>query len=247
MTEIVKFRPEEIDEAIEGLDGLRDIIAPLLRRINGDGMGEQDAQQFIRQLTLAKHALIAMGGFLEAEMKMVHAQSNDPLTEEQLREICGEKPRWIVREDGEGRWVLVPYHTSAGLQTDSVLRLELRRIAIEANHRCFGCGFEHNCSLHGCAIIREALKRLALEEANEPLTPEQLREMEENVPIWIGGKGLNRWDIFVGISTAGPACFLRAALPMADCGKTWAPYRRKPEPCPVEGEDDGESEGLHQG
>ena len=202
MTEIVKFRPEEIDEAIEGLDGLRDIIAPLLRRINGDGMGEQDAQQFIRQLTLAEHALITMGGFLEAEMKMVQAQSNDPLTEEQLREICGEKPRWIVREDGEGRWVLVPYHTSAGLQTDS--------------------------SPHGCAIIREALKRLALEEANEPLTPEQLREMEENVPIWIGGKGLNRWDIFVGISTAGPACFLRAALP-------------------VEGENDGESEGLHQG
>lgn len=73
MTEIVKFRPEEIDEAIEGLDGLRDIIAPLLRRINGDGMGEQDAQQFIRQLTLAKHALIAMGDFLEEKMTLMRA------------------------------------------------------------------------------------------------------------------------------------------------------------------------------
>ena len=62
---------------------------------------------------------------------------------------------------------------------DDVLRRELRRIAVEANHRCFGCGFEHSCSLHGCAIIREALKRLAPEEANEPLTPEQLREAEK--------------------------------------------------------------------
>lgn len=111
---------------------------------------------------------------------------------------------------------------------DDVLRRELRRIAIESNHRCFGCGFEHNCSLHGCAIIREALKRLAPEEANDPLTPERLREMDEG-PVWIGGEGLNRWDIFVGVSTAGPACFLRAALPMEGCGKTWAPYRRKPE------------------
>lgn len=105
MTEIVKFRPEEINEAIEGLDGLRDIIAPVLRRINGDGMGEQDAQQFIRQLTLAKHALIAMGGFLEAEMKMVQASSNDPLTEEQLREMNGD-PVYLDLGDG-GEWVLV--------------------------------------------------------------------------------------------------------------------------------------------
>lgn len=139
MTEIVKFRPEEIDEAIEGLDGLRDIIAPLLRRINGDGMGEQDAQQFIRQLTLAKHALITMGGFLEAEMKMVQAQSNDPLTEEQLREMEGE-------------------------------------------------------------------------------------------PVYLSGVGLDRWDIFCGLSTNGLACFLLGAFPMAGCGKTWAPYRRRPGP-----------------
>lgn len=90
--EIVKFRPEEIDEAIEGLDGLRDIIAPVLRRINGDGMGEQDAQQFIRQLTLAKHALIAMGGFLEG--KMAPEPLSSPLTLEELREMDGE-PVWV--------------------------------------------------------------------------------------------------------------------------------------------------------
>lgn len=31
----------------------------------------------------------------------------------------------------------------------------LRRIAAD-NDRCFGCGQEHNCSIHGCAIIKEA-------------------------------------------------------------------------------------------
>lgn len=111
---------------------------------------------------------------------------------------------------------------------DSVLRRELRRIAIEDRHRCFGCGFEHNCGIHGCAIICEALKRLAPEEANEPLTSEQLREMDGE-PAWISGEGLNWWDIFCGVSTDGLACFLRAALPMEGCGKSWIPYRRKPE------------------
>lgn len=109
MIELAKFQPEEIDEAIEGLDGLRDIIAPVLRRINGDGMGEQDVQQFIRQLTLAKHALIAMGGFLETGMKMVQASSNAPLTLEELREMDGE-PVWIIPMRGSGgfeTWMLV--------------------------------------------------------------------------------------------------------------------------------------------
>lgn len=92
MIELAEFHPEEIDEAIEGLDGLRDIIAPVLRRINGDGMGEQDVQQFIRCLTLAKHALIAMGDFLEG--KMAPEPLNSPLTLEQLREMDGEAV-WI--------------------------------------------------------------------------------------------------------------------------------------------------------
>lgn len=74
------------------MDGLRDIIAPVLRRINGDGMGEQDVQQFVRCLTLAKHALIAMGSFLEREM--VPEPLSSPLTLEQLREMDGE-PVWI--------------------------------------------------------------------------------------------------------------------------------------------------------
>ena len=70
--------------------------------------------------------------------------------------------------------------------------------------------------------------RLVVPPPNDPLTPERLREMDEG-PVWISGEGLNWWDIFCGVSTDNLACFLRAALPMEGCGKTWAPYRRKPE------------------
>lgn len=60
---------------------------------------------------------------------------------------------------------------------DEILRRELRRIAIENEHRCFGCGFEHRCSTHGCAIIRQALERLVPEAPNEPLTRDQVKKM----------------------------------------------------------------------
>lgn len=68
MLEIAAFKPEEIDEAIEGLDGLQSIIVPMLRKANYEGMAEQDIQQFQRHIILAKHALIAMGDFLESKM-----------------------------------------------------------------------------------------------------------------------------------------------------------------------------------
>lgn len=69
MLEICEFKPDEIDEAIEGLDGLQKIIVPILRKANYDGMAEQDIQQFQRHIMLANHALIAMGNMLEAKMK----------------------------------------------------------------------------------------------------------------------------------------------------------------------------------
>ena len=63
--EVVRFTPEEIDEAIEGMDGLQEIIVPLLRKINLEGMAEKDIQELKKHIMMAKHALIAMGKFLE--------------------------------------------------------------------------------------------------------------------------------------------------------------------------------------
>ena len=68
MIEICEFHPEEIDETIEALDVFQQIIAPLLRSINYEEMGEEDVQDFTRHITLAKHAMILVGDFLEAQM-----------------------------------------------------------------------------------------------------------------------------------------------------------------------------------
>ena len=69
MLEIAQFKPEDIDNAIAGMDGLQQIIVPVLRRLNYEGMSEQDIRQFQRDITLAKHALVAMGNYLESVMK----------------------------------------------------------------------------------------------------------------------------------------------------------------------------------
>lgn len=66
------------------------------------------------------------------------------------------------------------------------------------------------------------------EEINDPLPPEALLRMEGE-PVFLSGEGLDRWDIFCGTSTDGLACFLRGALPMETIGRTWTPYRRRPE------------------
>lgn len=37
----------------------------------------------------------------------------------------------------------------------------LRRVSVETGSiACLGCGHEHNCDVHGCAIIREAADKL---------------------------------------------------------------------------------------
>lgn len=37
----------------------------------------------------------------------------------------------------------------------------LRKLKIQTNSfACLGCGHEHNCGIHGCAIIREAAEKL---------------------------------------------------------------------------------------
>ena len=45
--------------------------------------------------------------------------------------------------------------------TDQELIKDLGRIKVETDSlACMGCGHEHNCGIHGCAIIRAAADRL---------------------------------------------------------------------------------------
>ena len=35
---------------------------------------------------------------------------------------------------------------------------EILRVGMDIKLRCLGCGHEHSCSTHGCAICREAIE-----------------------------------------------------------------------------------------
>ena len=41
------------------------------------------------------------------------------------------------------------------------LVIALRHMSVETGSLvCLGCGHEHNCGIHGCAVLREAADRL---------------------------------------------------------------------------------------
>ena len=45
--------------------------------------------------------------------------------------------------------------------TDGGLIAALRRLKVQTGSiACLGCGYEHNCSVHGCHIMRVAAERL---------------------------------------------------------------------------------------
>lgn len=52
--------------------------------------------------------------------------------------------------------------------SDRELIAALRRLKVETGSLvCLGCGYEHNCGIHGCAILRKTIAWLErkLEEA----------------------------------------------------------------------------------
>lgn len=55
----------------------------------------------------------------------------------------------------------------------------LARLRVETGSlACFGCGYEHNCSVRGCQILREAATQL------EHFTAENAA-LREKVPQWV--------------------------------------------------------------
>lgn len=84
--------------------------------------------------------------------------------------------------------------------TDQELVNALRRNMVETGSLiCLGCGYEHNCSICGCAIMRTAADRLdhllaereklaVITQQNEPLTMDELRGMGGQ-PVWVKSGG----------------------------------------------------------
>lgn len=85
---------------------------------------------------------------------------------------------------------------------------------------CLGCGHEHNCGLHGCALIREAVTQLI--EQNGWINPKE-RLPERGVPVLTYNKWgrarvetLRTWDeqpYFVGGLKAGTDVLFWRPLP----------------------------------
>lgn len=69
---------------------------------------------------------------------------------------------------------------------------------------CLGCGYEHGCSVHGCAILREAVEQLKGRHPDdgEPLVLEQLREMvDKPAYLYIYDTALDSgWEIIKAVT-----------------------------------------------
>lgn len=65
---------------------------------------------------------------------------------------------------------------------DSELITALRRLKVETGSiACLGCGHEHSCGIHGCAVMRAAADRLeALTQADRPQSVMTYRDGPEH-------------------------------------------------------------------
>ena len=54
----------------------------------------------------------------------------------------------------------------------------LKRLKVETGSIvCLGCGYEHNCGIHGCAILRAAVDALeAMDTSRRIMVPRDLKE-----------------------------------------------------------------------
>ena len=80
--------------------------------------------------------------------------------------------------------------------------------------------------------LRMAISALRAQPDNEPLTLEQLREMDGE-PVWIKD-GIGEGWFLTGAIAGMKLYFYEKSItigePLSGCGKTWLAYRRKPEP-----------------
>ena len=62
--------------------------------------------------------------------------------------------------------------------TKNELIAALKRLKVETGSLvCLGCGYEHNCGIHGCAILRAAVDALeAMDTSRRIMVPRDLKE-----------------------------------------------------------------------
>lgn len=72
--------------------------------------------------------------------------------------------------------------------TDTELIRSLHRLKVETGSlACWGCGHEHNCGIHGCAVIRQAAERL--EELRQEKALRRTEGEEKSLHTYSNTKG----------------------------------------------------------
>ena len=107
----------------------------------------------------------------------------------------------------------------------------LKQLKVETGHlACLGCGYEHNCGIHGCAIIREAVAQLEPggTAVGTPLTKEQL---QERVGKWAWVEvnynhdgALYQCDGWAVVPTPAFVAYLDQTIPIDFYGKKFLAY-----------------------
>lgn len=76
------------------------------------------------------------------------------------------------------------------MNDDKILIEALRRLSVQTGSiACLGCGYEHDCGIHGCAIIRAARERLEELTASPWISVnDRLPEDEQEVLVLANGR-----------------------------------------------------------
>ena len=76
------------------------------------------------------------------------------------------------------------------MKTQEIIKA-LRRMAVNTGTlNCLGCGYEHNCRIHGCRVLREAADRLEQLQNNQRWhnPKDKLPEPDTGVLAIVSGK-----------------------------------------------------------
>lgn len=62
----------------------------------------------------------------------------------------------------------------------------LHRLKVETGSlACCGCGHEHNCGVHGCAVMREAADRIANQSNHIAALQQEIEKLRTRVHNWM--------------------------------------------------------------
>lgn len=77
------------------------------------------------------------------------------------------KPGWIsVKERLPNFGIPVLICWDGYTEEHKELTAQLRRMSVETGSlMCLGCGYEHNCGIHGCALLRQAVETIERQAA----------------------------------------------------------------------------------